>query len=450
MSKTPVITKRSDKPTKKLTDFFATRPRGSSGSSPASSSLLQAVRPERVVTSPPTANDALDVTTKVAKPLRTTAGPSKSTQNNTSARQDKGKATVHRLNRTHSRGDAPLPQPLISPDPMAVDPIDSIPLRRSARKASAATLPTPSTSPTAARKGASAQALTKRKIRLEDTPKVLPSKAGPSTRASAQRGSAAIADSARTLPPQPKDNVAPPKTRAATKTSPRKRRKLSSPPAAPASTRIASSLSDEEEMSMAITTPKNAKDVARSVDKWRRQHSSSCVVTSPSRPQRGAKRVYALMDVDSDTSLPPLTSDGEDDPMDEPKDIKEELRKAAVARQLGLTRSSSRSSMLSEPTEDSNAGAARPVTPPPASLPSVKTPKPLDIEAKTAKLIADIKAKAYEAQDSSDEEPRAKLVLRDLEDSESEPEDLFAVVKNNKGKGKAKACVVLDSLNIVL
>ena len=66
--------------------------------------------------------------------------------------------------------------------------------------------------------------------------------------------------------------------------------------------------------------------------------------------------------------------------------------------------------------------------------------QPMDTESKTAQLIADIKARAYAAAHSSPE--RSPIDFDALSDSESDSsseEDVAAMIRQVKAKGKAKA-----------
>lgn len=110
--------------------------------------------------------------------------------------------------------------------------------------------------------------------------------------------------------------------------------------------------------------------------------------------------------------------------------------RTSVARDLGLSRSSTRSSMLSDLTDDEDTRMQPPSTPPPMPVLSQPTPQPLDTASKTAKLIAEIRAKAAAAvADDSDEEPKDTIPAL----SDSEDEDLFPTKLAFISKGKEKA-----------
>lgn len=93
--------------------------------------------------------------------------------------------------------------------------------------------------------------------------------------------------------------------------------------------------------------------------------------------------------------------------------------------------------------------AFRSLTPPPSSdsdmghEPVQETPRPveaLDEARKTAQVIADIKARAYASVHSSPEQPPIDLDALCVDDSDSSSdEDVATLIKQAKGRGKAKA-----------
>ncbi|KAI0949519.1 hypothetical protein AcW1_009108 [Taiwanofungus camphoratus] len=95
------------------------------------------------------------------------------------------------------------------------------------------------------------------------------------------------------------------------------------------------------------------------------------------------------------------------------------------------------------PPAFSSSDMYRSLTPPTSDpVPSPTTPEALDVESKTAKIIAEIRAKAFAAAPSSPEDE--PLEFKELDDSSSDDSDdgFFTSRKVDKGKGKAVATPV--------
>ncbi|OBZ68299.1 hypothetical protein A0H81_11863 [Grifola frondosa] len=280
----------------------------------------------------------------------------------------------------------------------------------------------------------------------------------------------------------PKDNV--PSTRgedsARTKSPPKKAR-LSSPelpPQPPSSGNdadveelVPSSQSDEHELTMSKPTKKGPAEIKESIDKWRQDAEDH----PPSRP-------LSPPPLDGHSTPP---TDVDDIPMDVdipgpgPSDMYSELPVMPVSRLCTPHSDSEVSMQLRQPPSgstlatnhlvdasirssrmitsatvlslekasssfDSPSEFFRALTPPPSdpvSLPA--TPVVLDEKSKTAKLIDEIKARAYAAAHSSPEEPEL-LEFKELESSDEELDDDFLSNVDKIDKGKGKTVTSLD------
>ena len=162
---------------------------------------------------------------------------------------------------------------------------------------------------------------------------------------------------------------------------------------------VYSSQSDEAELALPIPETRDLGKVVEGVHTWRRKTFGSST-SSPLRVHEDA------MEIDLPPSSPirgsPLTDAWSASP---PFDA--DVRSGATSRSNTAFQTPIIASGCLPSAPDTNE---LPPLPP--------TPEPIDSEAKTAKLIAEIKAKAFAANQSSDDEP--PLSFRELEDSDDD------------------------------
>ncbi|EEB96693.1 hypothetical protein MPER_04129, partial [Moniliophthora perniciosa FA553] len=103
-----------------------------------------------------------------------------------------------------------------------------------------------------------------------------------------------------------------------------------------------------------------------------------------------------------------------------------------------------------EPDQSSHcASPVQPLTPPMSGpeSPTLSSPVIMDSDAKTAKIIAEIRAKALAKVQSSPEE-KAIVFREELDDSDSD-DDLLLNLSSNKGKEKEKQVVLVPLLPLI-
>ncbi len=238
---------------------------------------------------------------------------------------------------------------------------------------------------------------------------------------------------------------------------------------------VPTSQSDEQELTLPrITVRKDPVSVQESVDKWRKEtlanqpsRSASPSVTIASSPFSELSEI--AMDIDIDPPPPPedvsetvLTEGRVDDhalqyphsPCSAKGADLPACTKASTSTMASST--SAQATPVSRPDceplqrsssipDASPSEAFRSLTPPPSSDTDMeqepsRAVEALDEASKTAKLIADIKARAYASVHSSPEQPSIDLDALCVDDSDSSSdEDVATLIKQTKGKSKAKA-----------
>ena len=192
---------------------------------------------------------------------------------------------------------------------------------------------------------------------------------------------------------------------------------------------IPSSQSDEQELALPKMTKKDHEEIKESVNKWRQ----GALLNVPSIPDEWA------MDVDEDENVvdPHLTNvtvSNRSSPLQTSED--------EVCDGLA---SSGNSTVPTTPASPAPF-TSRSKTPPHSGveagfhLPLPVTPVAHNTESKTAQIIAQIKARALAATDSSHDGSYSQLVFKELSDSSSEEEedflDIWPIKKANQGMGK--------------
>lgn len=162
---------------------------------------------------------------------------------------------------------------------------------------------------------------------------------------------------------------------------------------------VCSSQSDEAELVFPVPESRDLGKVVEGIHTWRRKASESSNSSSP-RARENA------MEVDTPPSSPNRGS-----PVASVQSASHYF--GAPVHTTAAPRSSP---AFQTPIV---ASACLPSPPDTNELPPLPaTPEPIDPEAKTAKLIAEIKARAYAASQSSDDEQ--PLAFRELEDSDDD------------------------------
>lgn len=177
---------------------------------------------------------------------------------------------------------------------------------------------------------------------------------------------------------------------------------------------VCSSQSDEAELVLPTPESRNMGKVAEGIQSWRQKASEFSHSSSPCARDDA-------MEVDTPPSSPihdsPVTpAQSASPPFDAP------VRSAVTPRS---------SSALQTSIVASTGLPSPPETDKLPPLPS--TPEPMDPEAKTARIIAEIRARAFAANQSSEDEEL--LIFRELEDSDDD--DLVGdlpLMNNAKGK----------------
>ncbi|PIL36089.1 hypothetical protein GSI_01749 [Ganoderma sinense ZZ0214-1] len=243
---------------------------------------------------------------------------------------------------------------------------------------------------------------------------------------------------------------------------------------------VPTSQSEEQELTLPRTPiRKDPVFVQESVDKWRKE-------TLANQPSRSASPAVSIlsspfselseipMDVDCDPPQPqdgvpdtplgegrvggptlryphwPCSVDGMDIPV-RPIASTSTVPSSTSAQVTPVSRPDHEPLQRNSSVPDASPSEAfRSLTPPPSSdldmghEPAQETPQVvevLDEASKTAKLIADIKARAYASVHSSPEQPTIDLDALNVDDDSdsSSDEDVAALIKQTKSRGKAKA-----------
>ncbi|KIJ61348.1 hypothetical protein HYDPIDRAFT_116117 [Hydnomerulius pinastri MD-312] len=190
---------------------------------------------------------------------------------------------------------------------------------------------------------------------------------------------------------------------------------------------VYSSQSDEMELVMPILESRDFGKVKEDVQKWRQE-----AFETPSSPLSEAWDAEA-MEVD-----PPASSSSHGSPTASVGGSSPHFEDASHFR--SVTTSASSTTLPETPLLASTCLPSPPDTNEAPPLPP--TPQALDKESKTAKLIADIKARAFATTCSSDDEKL--LEFRELDDSDDEDLDFLPT---GKGKGKSSVFSVPQARN---
>lgn len=159
---------------------------------------------------------------------------------------------------------------------------------------------------------------------------------------------------------------------------------------------VYSSQSDEAELALPIAESRDLGKVVEGVHTWRRKTFESSNPSPPRTPE-DAMEVHLL-------PSSPARSSPSAHAWDVSPPFDTAIRSAATSRS---------NTTVQTPVA---ASACLPSSPDTDELPPLPlTPEPIDSETKTARLIAEIKARAFAANQSSDNEP---LAFHELEDSD--------------------------------